>query len=63
MLKKLKHIAKEAGQVILKYYDIPAMGIKVKSDGSPVTKADLGSENLIVSRLNYYFSFPILTDI
>ena len=62
MFNKLKHIAKEAGQVILKYYDISAMGIKIKSDGSPVTKADLGSENLIVSRLNYFFSYPILTE-
>ena len=62
MLKKLEFIAKDAGQVILKYYDISAMGIKIKSDGSYVTNADLGSENLIVSMLKENFPYPIITE-
>ena len=62
MLKELEFIAKEAGQIILNYYDNSDMGISVKSDGSPVTQADLGSEKHIVLRLKSFFSYPILTE-
>ena len=51
MLKKLETIAKQAGDIILKYYNKTNLDINIKSDGSPVTKADLGSEQLIVSQL------------
>ena len=59
VLKELEFIAKEAGQIILNYYDNSDMGISVKSDGSPVTQADLGSEKHIVLRLKNKFSYPI----
>ena len=44
MLKKLETIAKISGNIILKYYNRLAIEIKIKSDGSPITKADLQSE-------------------
>ena len=62
MLKKLETIAKQAGDIILKYYNTLAIEIKIKSDGSPVTKADLQSEQYIVSQLNKNFSYPIATE-
>ena len=52
MVKKLEFIARDAGQLILKYYDVSTMGINIKSDGSYVTKADLESENIIVSTIH-----------
>jgi 3'(2'), 5'-bisphosphate nucleotidase len=62
MLKTLEIIAKKAGDIILEYYDISEIDISIKSDGSPVTKADLGSEKYIVSQLKKHFSFPIVTE-
>ena len=62
MLRKLETIAKQAGDIILKYYNTMEIDIKIKSDGSPVTKADLGSEQLIVSQLKKNFSYPIITE-
>ena len=62
MLKTLEKIAKKAGDIILNYYDKMEIDINKKSDGSPVTKADLGSEQLIVSQLKKNFLYPIVTE-
>jgi 3'(2'), 5'-bisphosphate nucleotidase len=62
MVKKLEFIARDAGQDILKYYDVSAMGINIKSDGSYITNADLGAENIIVSMLKNNFPYPIVTE-
>ena len=62
MVKKLEFIARDAGQDILKYYDVSAMGINIKSDGSYITNADLGAENIIVSMLKKNFPYPIVTE-
>jgi 3'(2'), 5'-bisphosphate nucleotidase len=62
MLRKLETIAKQAGDIILKYYNTMEIDIKIKSDGSPVTKADLGTEQFIVSQLKKNFSYPIVTE-
>ena len=62
MLNILEIIAKQAGVIILKYYNTIEIDINIKSDGSPVTKADLGSEQLIVSQLKKNFSYPIVTE-
>ena len=62
MLKTLETIAKKSGNIILKYYNTLAIEIKIKSDGSPVTKADSQSEQYIVSQLNKHFNYPIVTE-
>ena len=62
MLIELETIAKKAGDIILNYYNTKEIDINIKSDGSPVTKADLGSEQLIVSQLKKNFSYPIVTE-
>lgn len=57
MYKDVVSIAVEAGKVILEIYDAYAMGadeaagIQVKSDQSPLTKADLAAHQLIGQRL------------
>jgi 3'(2'), 5'-bisphosphate nucleotidase len=62
MLNKLETITKKAGDIILKYYSTIEIDINRKSDGSPVTKADIGSEQLIVSKLKNNFSYPIVSE-
>ena len=62
MLNKLETIVKQAGVIILKHYDKIEININIKSDGSPVTKADIESEQLIVSKLKKNFSYPIVTE-
>lgn len=51
MLNKIIKTAKEAGEKILTYYseDVEVMD---KSDDSPLTHADLASNNIILERLN-----------
>ena len=62
MIKILENIAKDAGAIILGYYNLNDIGSRVKNDGSPVTKADLDSEEFIVAQLKKYFSIPIVTE-
>ena len=62
MIEQLETIAREAGDIILKYYNSIGLNINIKSDGSPVTKADINSEKLIVSKLKKNFSYPIVTE-
>ena len=60
MLNDVINIAKQAGKIIMKnYHDL---NYTEKIDKSPVTKADLGSEQLIVSQLKKNFSYPIVTE-
>ena len=62
MIEKLEIIAREAGDIILKYYNSIGLNINIKNDGSPVTKADIKSEEYIVSQLNKNFNYPIVTE-
>ncbi len=49
-------IAGKAGKIIMNYYDnYKDLSITDKSDGSPVTKADLAANNFIVTQLNKIF--------
>jgi histidinol-phosphatase len=49
-------IARDAGQLILRYYQAQDLSVDVKDDRSPVTVADRGAEELIRSRIQV--SFP-----
>ena len=62
MLKILEKIAINAGKIIMSHYNKIGLNIDKKSDGSPVTIADLESEDFIVSRLKENFSYPIVTE-
>ena len=44
-------IAKEAGALTLRYFDDPALAIDRKKDGTPVTCADRGAEELLRARI------------
>lgn len=62
-LQLLADIAKQAGDAILTIYDEQDLGVVIKQDDSPVTKADLASHQVIVNALKKQFSqFPILSE-
>jgi len=62
MLPKIENIAKNAGDIILKYYNSIETDINIKSDGSPVTEADLKAEKFILSELEKNFCYPIVSE-
>ena len=65
MLDKIKSIAVEAGQAIMHIYDTMPddIGIQKKSDDSPLTKADLASNAVIVAGLEQHFpEIPIISE-
>ena len=62
MIKTLEKIAKSAGKIIINHYKKIGSKIEKKSDGSPITVADLESEDYIVSQLRKNFSYPIITE-
>ena len=65
MLDKIKSIAVEAGQAIMHIYNTMPddIGVQKKSDDSPLTKADLASNAVIVAGLEKYFpDIPIISE-
>ena len=57
MLDEIKSIAVEAGQAIMHIYNTMPddIGVQKKSDDSPLTKADLASNAVIVAGLEKHF--------
>ena len=65
MLDKIKSIAVEAGQAIMHIYNTMPddIGVQKKSDDSPLTKADLASNAVIVAGLEKSFpEIPIISE-
>ena len=48
-------IAKEASKIVLKIYNDNSAIVTIKSDNSPVTQADLQSDEYIRTELKKYF--------
>ncbi|MBN1291783.1 MAG: 3'(2'),5'-bisphosphate nucleotidase CysQ [Candidatus Latescibacteria bacterium] len=62
LLYQSKAIALKAGKAILRISEKDA-GMEVKEDGSPVTRADIASHNVIVSGLkNIKPEFPVISE-
>ncbi len=59
-IKEIKEIAKEAGEEVMKYYNTDSK-IKDKGPGSPLTKADLAANEIILKGLKKY-KIPILSE-
>jgi 3'(2'), 5'-bisphosphate nucleotidase len=65
MMNDLKNIAREAGEAILAVYNDPQQNsdIDFKADDSPLTKADLASNKVIVAGLQQLSQeYPILSE-
>ncbi len=48
-------IARQAGELIMRYYQNPELAIELKADASPVTVADREAERLMRERINETF--------
>ena len=63
LLENVKIIAEEAGQAILQIYQQDDFDVQIKSDQSPLTKADLASHDIITKALkNLTPKIPILSE-
>ncbi|MCF6194826.1 MAG: 3'(2'),5'-bisphosphate nucleotidase CysQ [Kangiellaceae bacterium] len=63
MLEDVKRIAREAGKKILEIYNTDDFEVQIKSDDSPLTKADLAAHNIIVDFLEKkYPEIPCLSE-
>lgn len=63
ILNDVKYIAKEAGKKILEIYNTDDFEVQIKSDDSPLTKADLAAHNIIVDYLeDKYPDIPCLSE-
>lgn len=54
-LELARQIVKEAGDLTLKYFNNPELVVEKKADGTPVTVADRGAEELLRQRIIEYF--------
>lgn len=62
MLKNLMTISRNAGLIILKHYSGSQSDIQIKSDDSPLTLADLESDDYIRRELKERYSTPIISE-
>ncbi|SVE39514.1 uncharacterized protein METZ01_LOCUS492368, partial [marine metagenome] len=63
LIESLISISKEAGEAILKIYDLDDLGISHKEDNSPLTLADKASNEVICSQLEELTpDIPILSE-
>ena len=63
LIESLISISKEAGEAILKIYDLDDLGISHKEDNSPLTLADKASNEVICSQLKELTpDIPILSE-
>jgi 3'(2'),5'-bisphosphate nucleotidase len=60
-IKEVKNIAVEAGRVIMDVYKEDIL-VEEKSDNSPVTKADVLANELVMRRISEISNLPILTE-
>src|SRR3954453_7474587 len=62
LLPAVRSIAREAGQVILRYYT-DTVSAHVKADGSPVTAADHAAEAVILPALHHLTpDIPVISE-
>jgi len=62
MIEKIIKIAEMAGNVIMPFYREDQIDISLKKDKSPITEADIASNEFIVNELESNFSYPIMTE-
>ena len=63
LLTAMSHIARSAGEVILEIYREDDLGLEFKADRSPLTRADLAANTIIVEGLKQLASeIPILSE-
>lgn len=59
---KVVSVAEEAGKIIMEIYQQGGVNIEVKSNGTPLTAADIASHKYIVDALQGFSEFPTLSE-
>ena len=63
MLQQVSKIAKAAGGIVLKHYNnLSGIAVEYKEDHSPLTTADLQSNQYITEALKKHFNFPVISE-
>jgi 3'(2'), 5'-bisphosphate nucleotidase len=62
LLKAVIPIATGAGDLIMEYFQSGSLKVSKKSDDTPVTTADIAAHELIVSALEQFTDWPILSE-
>lgn len=62
MIEEIKNIAYKAGEAILEIYKNVDPSVKYKKDASPVTEADIISNEIILKELKNFSDIPILSE-
>lgn len=62
MIEQVVNIAKNASKEILKIYNSDDFNIEIKDDKSPVTKADLIANKIIIDGLKKISNYPIISE-
>mgnify|MGYP006139715305 CR=1 FL=1 len=62
MINKVIEIAHQASLEILKIYHNDNFNVELKQDSSPVTKADLISNKIIINGLRNISNYPVITE-
>lgn len=60
-LKIVIEIIKEAGAILLHYYD-KELTVSLKDNNTPVSEADIAADKFILKKLREHFSYPILSE-
>ena len=61
IIEQIKQIAIQAGQAVLRIAE-QSKDVKIKADGSPVTKADMASQEIIKHGLESFSHTPIVSE-
>jgi len=62
MIEKVIKIAEMAGNIVMSFYREDQIDLSYKKDKSPLTVADISSNNFIINELKSNFSYPIVTE-
>ena len=62
MIEKIIEIAEFAGNIIMSHYNDININVNYKNDNSPVTSADIASNEYIKKELSSNFTYPVLTE-
>jgi 3'(2'), 5'-bisphosphate nucleotidase len=62
MLSKIIKIAEQAGKKILEIYESGDFEVSVKDDASPLTRADIASNEIITAGIKRISAYPVLSE-
>jgi len=62
LLQECKKLARQAGEAVMRVYESGDFAVELKSDNSPVTKADMLANRIIERGLKQFSDYPIISE-